>query len=96
MKCNINKILDIARCSSLVAAASYSVFFKECWELKSDTELSYTSAVSGLATGTSIRPGGLLCLPNPAVHERMKTRPPAELPKHLTPSTMAKSSTSNR
>jgi len=86
-------MLKITRFSLLLAAASYSVFFKECWELKSETELSYTSAVRGLATGTSFsgRP-----LPNPAVHEMMRKRPPAELPKHLAPSTMAKSSTSNR
>jgi hypothetical protein len=82
----------------VLAAASYNMFFKDCWELKSDTELSFSSAVGGLIgnTGGAGRHAGLLGVPNPAVHERMRNRPPAALPKRLTPSTMAKSSTSNR
>lgn len=53
------------------------------------------SAVAGVGTA---RVGGttLQRLPDPAVQERMRNRPPAALPKSLAPSTMAKSSTSNR
>ena len=71
-------------------AASYTPFFKECWDRKSATEHAYS--FSGDDNGG----GQLLDLPNKSLTERMKMRPPAALPKRLIPSTMVKSSTSNR
>jgi len=66
-----------------IAAASYTLFFKECWEHKFETELNYR------------RPAGVVKPCDQSVHERMKNRPPAALPT-VPPAAPAYSSTSNR
>jgi len=54
-----------------IAAASYTLFFKECFDRKFETEMSH---------GLYDRADDLMKLRAQSVHERMKNRPPAALP----------------
>jgi len=54
-----------------IAAASYTLFFKECFDRKFETELNH---------GRPVRADDLMKLRAQSVHERMKNRPPAALP----------------
>ena len=67
------------------AAASYTLFFKECFDHKFETELSHGRPIGA----------GDLKLHAQSVHERMKNRPPAALPPPV-PATAICTSSSNR